>query len=176
MATWTFAPNAKPLNIVKTEGSYLYLDNGDRILDAAGGAIVSNIGHGRKEVIDAIHRTNLDADYIIPPWLSPSRQKLVDRLCDSWLDPSLNHVHFTCGGSEGIECAVKIAFMYHASKGNLKRTKVLKREISYHGTTVTATAVGGHELRKKGIEHVLDPHPKVKTPHVLRCPSSDPLE
>lgn len=175
MANWSFLHKPLLTNVVRAEDEYIYLNDGTQVLDAAGGAIVTNIGHGRDEVVNTLAKASKNVDYVIPPWVSPERQQLMDRLVDNWLDPSLNHVHFTCGGSEGIECAIKIAVMHHAAQGKLEKNKVIKREISYHGTTITATAVGGHELRKRGIEHILDHYPRVETPYPLRCPSKDVL-
>jgi len=37
-----------PLAIARAEGAYLIQPDGRRILDAAGGAVVVNIGHGRR--------------------------------------------------------------------------------------------------------------------------------
>ena len=42
-----FVPGIRGPNIVGGEGCWLIADDGRRILDAAGGAIVANIGHGR---------------------------------------------------------------------------------------------------------------------------------
>ena len=41
-------PDATPLCIARSEGVWLYTDDGRQILDASGGAIVVNIGHGRR--------------------------------------------------------------------------------------------------------------------------------
>lgn len=176
MTNWPYLFSFSTTNVVKAEDEYLYLENGTRMLDAAGGAIVANIGHGRAEVADVVADSIRRTGYVVPPWQTPERLRLLDRLTRYWLPPQLNCVHFTCSGSEGIECAVKMAIQYHAAKGNRDKYKVLKREISYHGTTIAATAIGGHEPRKRGIEHILDPYPIVPTPHALRCPSSDPLD
>ena len=45
---------AEPLHVTHAKGSYLYLDNGKRILDGCGGAAVISIGHAREEVAQAI--------------------------------------------------------------------------------------------------------------------------
>ena len=47
-----------PMQIARAEGAYLYTDDGRRILDAAGGAIVANVGHGRREVGEAFARAS----------------------------------------------------------------------------------------------------------------------
>jgi adenosylmethionine-8-amino-7-oxononanoate aminotransferase len=44
---------ATPLRIARSEGVWLYTDEGRQILDASGGAIVVGIGHGRREVAEA---------------------------------------------------------------------------------------------------------------------------
>ena len=38
----------KPLHVLSAKGNYLYLDNGQKILDATGGAAVSCLGHGNE--------------------------------------------------------------------------------------------------------------------------------
>ena len=45
--------NRETPHIVKAEGVYLYDDQGNRILDASGGAIVCSIGHGVDEIVEA---------------------------------------------------------------------------------------------------------------------------
>ena len=52
---WPSFPTLDRVYIEKAEGAYLYGKDQFKILDAAGGAIVVNIGHSRKEVADAIH-------------------------------------------------------------------------------------------------------------------------
>jgi adenosylmethionine-8-amino-7-oxononanoate aminotransferase len=45
-----------PHKVVAAEGLYLSLSNGQKILDATGGAAVSCLGHGNKRVKEAITR------------------------------------------------------------------------------------------------------------------------
>ena len=47
-ASWPFLPAPRNLHIVRAAGAYLHTKDGRRILDAAGGAIVTNVGHGRR--------------------------------------------------------------------------------------------------------------------------------
>ena len=49
---WNFLRGKSP-SIVKAEGACLYTSEGKEIIDAAGGAIVCNIGHGRPRVANA---------------------------------------------------------------------------------------------------------------------------
>lgn len=171
---WPFLGSSRSLEIVGAHGAYLETGDGRTILDAAGGAIVANIGYGRREVVDAISAATLRTPYVVPPWLTPERKALVQTLTRDWLPYALSRVHLTCGGSEAVETALKIAYQYFAARGLQKKHKVIGRTVSYHGTTLTTTAIGGHEARKRGLEHVLARFPRVETPYPLRCPSSDP--
>lgn len=174
MANWPFIQNGAPVHIVSCDDVYLYTKEGQQILDAAAGAIASNIGYGRQEVADAVAKATLNTGYVIPIWLTDEREELVDRLLKDWLPVAFNRMHFNNGGSEANESAMKIAIQYHAAQGRFKRTKIIGRDISYHGTTISTTAVGGHALRKKGLEHFLSDYPTAQTPYPLRCEDPEP--
>ncbi|MCB1691390.1 MAG: aspartate aminotransferase family protein [Pseudomonadales bacterium] len=146
------------------------MEDGSKILDAAGGAIVTSIGHGRERVADAIRAASLNASYIVPPWITPEREALVQELTTHWLPPYLDRIHLTCSGSEGNEAAMKIAVQYHAAKGHPERHVILARSVSYHGTTISTAAVSGHKSRKRGLEGILQDYPRIETPYPLRCP------
>ena len=167
---WPFTPIARNIEIVGADGAYLIRPDGSRILDAAGGAIVSNVGHGRESVALAVYHATKTTTYVVPPWLTPQRRELVERLRSDWLPPRFDHIHLTCGGSEGVETAMKIAIQSHAARGAPQRSKIIGRSVSYHGTTFATTAVGGHTARKKGLAHVLESYPSAPTPYPLRCP------
>ena len=159
--------------VERAEGVYLHMD-GRRILDAAGGAIVTNIGHGRAEVVEAVAEATMREGYVIPPWLTPTRERLMDRLAADWLPAGFTHVHLTCGGSEGIETAMKVALQYHYARGRPEKSRIVGHSVSYHGTTLATTGVGGHEARRFGLAHALPEYPSSPTPDSLRCPGDDP--
>ena len=167
---WPFVPVTRSVEIVRAEGAYLHTAKGQRILDAAGGAIVANVGHGRESVVRAVAEETAAATYAVPTWLTPGRTALLERLRRDWLHPALDHVHLASGGSEGVESAMKIAIQYHAARGESQRRLIIGRTISYHGTTIATMAVGGHEARKLGLAHALPHYPKAATPYPLRCP------
>ena len=167
-------PWSLPRKVERAEGVYLYMEDGRRVLDAAGGAIVTNIGHGRAEVAEAVAEATRREGYVIPPWLTPTRQRLMDRLKADWLPPEFTRAHLTCGGSEGIETAMKVALQYHYAHGRPEKSSILGHSVSYHGTTLATTGVGGHEGRRFGLAHALPEYPSSPTPDPLRCPGDDP--
>ncbi|MCC5888614.1 MAG: aspartate aminotransferase family protein [Gammaproteobacteria bacterium] len=173
---WPFLPGRKSLKIVAAQGATLVTDDGREILDLAGGAIAVNVGHGRAEVARAIAAEAERLTYVVPPWATPSREQLVSRLRQSWLPPSLNRAYFASGGSEANETAMKVAVQHFASRGLPRKSKIIGRELSYHGTTLATTGLGGHAARRIGLEAVLQDHPRAPTPYPLRAPTDWPAD
>ncbi len=166
---WPFLAG-RNITINKADGVYLYDDRGREIIDAAGGAIVANVGHGRDRVVEAVAEATRQHSYVVPPWLTPSRQAMLDVLGEHWLPDHLTRVHCTSGGTEANEAAMKIALHYQQAIGEANRTKIIGRSISYHGTTLATASISGHPNRKHGLLGALPKFPEVASPYPLRCP------
>jgi len=160
-ADYNFVPGAATPLVVSTEGSELVLADGRRILDGGGGAIVTNIGHGRPEIAEVAARATSTIDYVIPPWNTPPRQALVDRLVRSWLPAGLDRVALSSGGSESVESAIRLAHAYQVCRGEPDRYKVIGRWPSYHGVGIGGLSAGGHRGRRAGFERLLLDFPHV---------------
>lgn len=158
--SFTAQPPAVP-TVVRAEGMELITADGRRILDAAGGAVVNNIGHGRGEVADAVAAAMRQLDYVVPIWPTPNRLELVDVLVERWLPEGFDHVFLAGGGSEANDSAMRLARMHHLARGNKRRHKVIGRIPSYHGATLATLGVGGHEARRAGYEPLLPEYPRV---------------
>tara|TARA_Y100000766_G_scaffold39795_1_gene29901 strand:+ start:26280 stop:27593 length:1314 start_codon:yes stop_codon:yes gene_type:complete len=170
LVKWPFLKQTWDIEFERSEGAYLYTNDGRKILDAAGGAIVSNIGYGREEVADAIARAVKNNSYILPPFLTPEREALLDELRENWLPPHLTRIHLSSGGSEANESAVKLAIQYQASRGKSEKNIILTRSLSYHGTTLNLSGISGHDARKRGLESYVPKPITIETPYPLRCP------
>ena len=166
---WPFLPSSVP-RIVDGDGAWLIADDGRRILDAAGGAIVANVGHGRAEVAEAIAKASAGPSYVVPTWRTPQREAMAERLRSHWLPGNLHPMLATTSGSDGVEAAVKIALQHFAARGEAARTKIVSRELSYHGTTIAMAGLSGHQARKRGIEGIIPTFPAAPTPQPLRSP------
>ena len=143
------------------EGCWLICSDGRRILDAAAGAVVGNIGWGRAEVADATRAAMVNGAYSVPIWPSEQRLALHDRLVERWLPPGFTQVFFTSGGSESTDSSLRLARSYQLGKGRPERWKVVGRHPSYHGMTLGTIAVASHSTRQVGFEPLMLPFPKV---------------
>ena len=159
---YAFVPGAGPAPVVVGgDGCTLHTADGREILDAAGGAIVGNVGWGRPEVAEAIASAARGAAYSIPLWPTPHRLALHDALVERWLPDGFGSVFFTSGGSESTDSSLRLARAYQVAKGRPERWKVIGRHPSYHGMTLGTLAVGSHDSRQRGYEPVLLPFPSV---------------
>ena len=161
-AGYPFIPtDVVPPIVERAEGCTLVFSGGREVIDAGGGAVAVNIGHGRSEVADAMAAGARRVSYAIPPWVTEDRIALVELLRDRWLPPELSRVGLVSGGSESVDTAIRLAFTHFGALGQPDRWKVIGREVSYHGTTMASLSVSGHRARRQGFEGVLTDHPKM---------------
>lgn len=127
-----------------TEGQGTKLKDIDGVwrYDGSAGLMLVNIGHGRQEVVDAISAQLSRLHYANTfTYGTPDVIRFGAKLAS--LSPGdLNRVLFVSGGSEAVESALKIAYQYHANRGEPNRTKFIARQGSYHGVSRGALSVG----------------------------------
>lgn len=134
--------------LVSGEGSMLRDAEGRSYIDASGcTAAVTAIGHGVKEVADALaeQATRL-AVHPTHVFHNETLERYLTRLC-AFAPDGFNHAWTISGGTEAIENACKLAFQYHQAKGQ-PRHRLLGRWGSYHGNSILALDVGGMKARR----------------------------
>ncbi len=156
-----FIPGPRPLLIERAEGAYLHGSDGRRILDAAGGAIVGNIGYGRADVAEVARRAAAETGYVVPVWATPERVALRDRLVANWLPAGLTQVGICAGGSESSDTAIRLAVAHHLCRGQGSKTRIIGRWPSYHGATIAALSASGHQGRRAGYDGIILDFPHV---------------
>ena len=129
--------------IVRGEGCHVWDERGNRYLDGLSALFCVNIGHGRADVAQAGADQARELGFFTNwSYAHPPAIELAARV--SALAPGdLNRVFFTSGGSEAVESALKLARQYHKLTGHPNKTKVIAREIAYHGTSLGALAATG---------------------------------
>jgi adenosylmethionine-8-amino-7-oxononanoate aminotransferase len=137
---------------VRAEGSTIWDAEGRAYLDAAGGAIVVNVGHGRQSIAEAMaaqadrlayaHGSAFTNEPLEAYATEVARYLPVD-------DPRLYPVS---GGSEAVETALKLARAYHLARGEKDRWIVFARWGSYHGNTLGALDLSGRKPLRRPYE------------------------
>jgi adenosylmethionine-8-amino-7-oxononanoate aminotransferase len=129
--------------IVRGEGCYVYDQHGKRYLDALSALFCVNVGHGRQDIVQAgADQARELGFYTTWSYAHPPAIELAARVA-SLAPGDLNRVFFTSGGSEAVESALKLARQYHKLTGKPNKTKVIAREVAYHGTSLGALSATG---------------------------------
>ncbi|MEO8602071.1 MAG: aminotransferase [bacterium] len=153
--------------IQEASGCYVTDETGQRLLDGLAGLWCVNVGYGRHEIADAVHR-QMTAVCYYPSFFNTTTEPtilLADKLA-SLAPASLTKVFFSNSGSEANETALKLIRAYHKLRGRPGKTKILSRTFSYHGVGVATTSMTGlpscyqpFDLPLPGFIHVPGPHP-----------------
>jgi len=140
---------------VRGQGCYLWDEDGRRYLDGLAGLFVVQIGHGRSDLAQAAAKQMEELAYT-PTWSAAHPPAIeASKLITSLAPGDLDAVFFVSSGSEAVESAIKFARQYHASQGNPQKTKVISRDMSYHGTTMGALSATGLESIREPFEPLL---------------------
>jgi beta-alanine--pyruvate transaminase len=156
---------AHPRMIVAAEGAYYTDANGKKILDGLSGLWCAGLGHGRREIVEAISRQAQTLDYA-PAFQfgHPQAFALANKL-KALTPDGLDYVFFTGSGSEAADTSLKMARAYWRAKGQGTKTRLIGREKGYHGVNFGGISVGGIVGNRKafgqGIEADHLPHTQV---------------
>jgi beta-alanine--pyruvate transaminase len=154
---------AKPRLLESAEGMYYTADDGRKILDGTAGLWCCNAGHGRREITEAVSQQIAKLDFAPTFQMGhPLPFELATRLAEI-APPGLNKLFFTNSGSESADTALKIALAYQRAIGQGTRTRLIGRELGYHGVGFGGISVGGMVNNRKafplqlpGVDHL--PH------------------
>jgi adenosylmethionine-8-amino-7-oxononanoate aminotransferase len=139
----------EPESIVSASGISFTLASGKEIIDACAGPAVSVLGHDQPLVNEAIAKQLNEIAYVY----SGSRftSKASEELATLLLKDSpggLVKAIFVNSGSEATDAALKLASQYWHEKGEPQRVNFISRKQSYHGNTIGALSVSGHDSRR----------------------------
>ena len=137
---------------IEAFGSTIRDSTGREYLDAAGGAIVVNVGHGRASIAHVLGEQAGRLSYahgsaFTTEPLEAYAAEIGPRLPVD--DPAIYPVS---GGSEAIETALKLARAYHLARGESDRLVVYARWGSYHGNTLGALDLSGRRPLRRPYE------------------------
>jgi adenosylmethionine-8-amino-7-oxononanoate aminotransferase len=162
--------------IARGEGCYVYDTDGRRYLDGLSALFCVNVGHGRAELGEAAAAQARELGFYTNwSYAHPKAIELAARIAG--LAPEgLNRVFFTSGGSEAVESAWKLARAYHKATGQPTRTKLIARELAYHGTSLGALAATGLTTLRQPFEPLTPGGCHVANTNDYRWPEErDPL-
>lgn len=156
--------------VERGEGIYLYDTDGKRYLDASGGAVVVNIGHGVAEVVQAMAEQAGRVAYVHAEMFTTQVLEEYARALAEVVPLPHPRFFFLSSGSEAVETAIKFARQVQMDQGKPGRYIVISRWRSYHGTTLGALAVSGRAYLRQPYLPLIQEVPHIPPPYCYRCP------
>ncbi len=137
---------------VRAEDCTIWDAQGRAYLDAAGGAIVVNVGHGRQSIVDAMERQARAFTYVHGTTFTTEPLETYARAVGRYLPVDDPAIYPVSGGSEAIESCLKLVRAYHLARREPDRTVVIARWGSYHGNSMGALDLSGREPLRRPYE------------------------
>ena len=156
------------LLIDRGEGVWVWTQHGKKLMDAFAGLAVMNVGHGRREIAEAIAEQTVRLAYYPTTRLFSNRPAAELAVKLASLTPGdLKYTMFAVSGSEANERSMQMARHYWLAKGRRGKHKVISLHGGYHGATAGTFAVCGvpsltqayAPLQVPGFAKVAPPHP-----------------
>lgn len=136
MQSWAKQGGAA-IPVEKADGIYFWDYEGKRYADMSSLLVCSNLGHGNKDIIEAIVKQTEKMCFMAPAYATEPKSKLAKMLVEIAGEDKYQRVFFTNGGAESNENAIKMARMVTG------RSKIFSRYRSYHGATIGASNASG---------------------------------
>ena len=130
----------------KGDGIWLYSDSGDKFLDCASGIAVNILGHCNKKLVKVLTEQAQNLWHTSNLYRVENQEKLGKLLVEHTF---ADRVFFTNSGTEAIECAIKMARVYH-SKLNQERHEILSFDGCFHGRSMAAISTSNSDKMKEG--------------------------
>ncbi|PYM76554.1 MAG: aspartate aminotransferase family protein, partial [Candidatus Rokuibacteriota bacterium] len=146
------------LVIERAEGVWVWTERGKKLLDGFAGLAVVNVGHGRREIAEAIAEQTVRLAYYPTTRQFSNRPaaQLAEKLAA--LTPGdLDYSFFAVSGAEANERAMQMARHYWLASGKPTKHKVISLEGGYHGGTTGTFAVCG-------LSHMVEPYAGLHVP------------
>ncbi len=133
-----------PAVMVEARGCTMTDSDGKRYLDGVGALEACVAGHCRQDLADAAVAQMQKLEFLdVFRYTSPPAARLAAKLA-AIAPGDLSRVHYTPGGSEAVETAIKVVKQYQRLIGQTDRYKIITRQGAYHGCTYGAMSVDGN--------------------------------
>ena len=158
-----------PLIIQQGDGVRVQDSDGRWYIEGVSGLWCASLGFSNRRLADAAHRQLLAMPYqqTFAHRATPPAIELASRLIEKAPVPMSKALFFS-SGSEAADSAIKLAWYYHAARGEEGRRKIISRMGSYHGSTIAAASLTGLPNMHRGFGLPLDGFVHVSRPHYWR--------
>jgi len=152
----------------RAEGFQVFDAYGNCWIDWSSGVLITNAGHGRREIIDAIVAQAASGLLTSYGFASEIRARLVEKIA-GLLPKPLEKIFLLTTGSETVECAIKLGRAHGLAHGGSSKNIIVSFTDAFHGRTLGAQQAGGIPALKDWIGNLDPGFVQVPFPDGFRC-------
>ncbi|MCC6585969.1 MAG: aspartate aminotransferase family protein [Bryobacterales bacterium] len=155
----------------RAENFLVYDAYGNCWIDWSSGVLITNAGHGRKEIVDAV--VNQAQHHLLTNYCFPNevRAKLVEKLATMFGEAD-RKVFLLTTGSEAVECAIKLCRTHGLKVGGRGKNVIVSYDKAFHGRTLGSQQAGGIPVLKEWIGNLDPGFVQVPFPDGFRSPDT----
>ncbi|MHB0875494.1 MAG: aminotransferase family protein [Anaerolineae bacterium] len=160
--------------VARTEGIYIYDEDGRRYIDGSGGSsVVVTIGHGVREVLQAVteqaerfwfhpaHAFSNEPSLQLSDMIGSMAPGTMRNACKVWL---------TCTGTDAVDDAARLARQYFVERGEPSRYLIISRWQAFHGNNIAVAGFSGITGRRRSFMPMFVNMPHIPPAYCYRCP------
>jgi 4-aminobutyrate--pyruvate transaminase len=158
-----------PLVMTRGEGCRVFDDAGRDYIEAVAGLWCASLGFGVERLAKIAYEQMRELGYyhLYRHRSNEPAIALAEKLIEIAPVP-MARVLFQCSGSEANDTAIKLAWYYWDAIGQPQRTKIIARQMAYHGNTCAAVSLSGKPDMHAGFGLPLAPFRHTEFPHYYR--------
>lgn len=158
------------LRVCSGKGIYIYDDEGKSYIDAISSWWTNIFGHANPRITRALTDQSAILEHVLAAGVStPPAERLAERLVDMTPD-ELTRVFFAGDGASAIEVAMKMSYGFRRNTGQPERTRFVSIADGYHGDTLGALSMCGHDFFSDLYRPIMPENINVQGPDCYRCP------
>ncbi len=158
-----------PLVIARGNGCRVFDDAGNDYIESVAGLWCASLGFGSERLAKVAYEQMRELGYyhLYRHRSNEPAVALAEKLLAIAPVP-MARVLFQCSGSEANDTAIKLAWYYWDAMGETQRTKIIARQMSYHGNTCAAVSLSGKPDMHAGFGLPFAPFRHTEFPHYYR--------
>ena len=145
------------------EGIYVHTKDGKKLIDGPAGMWCVQVGHGRRELADAMAEQAMALAYQVPWGAGNEPAVLLGEKLASIAPGDLNTVVYATGGSTAVDTALRFVAFYNNVLGRREKKHIISREAAYHGSTYLSASCTGKDREHNNFDF------ETKTIHRISC-------
>tara|TARA_B100000029_G_scaffold510033_1_gene600585 strand:+ start:660 stop:2042 length:1383 start_codon:yes stop_codon:yes gene_type:complete len=158
--------------IVKAKGIKMWDDKGNEYIDVSSGPVVSNIGHGNKNVAKAMAKQASQMDFAYSRVARHQPNLDLTKQISNLAGKGYERIALSSGGSEGMEIAIKFLRQYSVATGKTNKRQIITLSPSYHGSTIATLAITGDKELETFVKNFAFKAEFIPAPFQYRIPKN----